>query len=254
MKKFTTINIVILLFSVICISGCGPSKNDIDAFLKPYEVNTTLDEYVLQPPDTITVKCSKVSQIDGSTQTIRPDGKISFELFGEFTAAGKTPEQLASEITEKAKELYALSGDYPLDVQITKPSSKVYYVMGEVGRPGPMAFTGRVSVLRALATAQPQVTAWKSEIVVIRPDGQPEVNEKTKKVKFKSRKMLKINLDDMVQRGDTREDVLLAENDIIYVPPTPLAAIANVLAEFVRPIGLAMQPFSSYYQMQRYQD
>ncbi len=244
--------VVIMGTLAVLLTGCGPAKNDIEAFLKPYEVNTTVESYVLQPPDTITVVCSEIEQINGVTQTIRADGKVSFEDLGEMTAAGKTPAELASEITEKLRSLYALDGDYPLDVQISKPASKVYYVFGEVGRPGAMQFNGRVTVLNALALTDPQITAWRSEITIVRPDGKPEFNDKGKPV-FKARKMLKINLNDMVAKGDTSENVLLQENDIVWVPPTPLAAIANVLAEFVRPIGLALQPMASYSQIQRYE-
>lgn len=252
MKISSTLTVITLILTAIILSGCGPSKNDINAFLKQYEVNTTMGSYVLQPPDAITIKCSKVPQIDNSQQTIRPDGKISLEMLGEFDAAGKTPTELADDITVKVKTLYALSGEYPIDVQITKTPSKVYYVFGEVGRPGPIPFTGRVTVLQALAYTQPQVTAWKTEIVVVRPDNQPGVDEKGKKT-YNNRKMLKVNLDDIVQKGDASRDVLLEEGDIVWVPPTPLAAVSYVLAEFVRPIGLALQPFSQYYTMQRYQ-
>ncbi|MBN2841800.1 MAG: polysaccharide biosynthesis/export family protein [Sedimentisphaerales bacterium] len=243
--------VVIMSTLTVLLSGCGPAKNDIEAFLKPYEANTTMESYTLQPPDSITVVCSEIEQINGVTQTIRADGKVSFEDLGEITAAGKTPSELATEITAKLRTLYALDGDYPLDVQIDKPASKVYYVFGEVGRPGQIPFSGRVTVLNALAYSDPQITAWKSEITIVRPDGKPEFDDKGKPI-FKARKMLKINLDDMVAKGDTSENVLLQENDIVWVPPTPLAAIANVLAEFVRPIGLALQPVASYSQIQRY--
>ena len=253
MNKYTLLKLFALTVITLVVSGCGPNSKDIEAFLKPYETDVTLGEYILQPPDEVNVSCSKVPQINGVSQVIRPDGKVSFELLGDFVAAGKTPKALADEITTEVKKLYALSDDYPLDVRVDRMASKHYYVFGEVMRPGAMAFTGRVSALQALAMNPPQVTAWESEIKVIRPDGQPEVDSKTGKLKFTKKKIFKMNLDDMVKRGDTSKNVLLAEGDIIYVPPTPLAAVANVLAEFVRPIGLALQPFSQYYQIQRYQ-
>ncbi len=253
MKKVTVLEILALVVVSLALTGCGPSRNDISAFLKPYEAEVTLNEYKLQPPDEITVSCSKVPQLNNVTQQIRSDGKVSYELLGEFEAAGKTPSVLASEITKKVKDLYALSDEYPLDVRVEREMSKYYYVFGEVQRQGAMQYTGRVTALQALAMNPPQVTAWESEIKVIRPDGQPEIDPKSGVVKYSKEKIFKMNLDDMVKRGDTSKNVLLAEGDIIYVPPTPLAAISNVLAEFVRPIGLALQPFNQYYQMQRYQ-
>ena len=254
MKNYALLKCFALVAVALAVTGCGPSRNDIDAFLKPYEVNVTLDEYKLQPPDSITVSCSKVPQLNGVSQSIRADGKISFEMLGEFDAAGKTPKELADEITKEVKNLYALSDGYPLDVRIERAASKYYYVFGEVQRQGAMQFTGRVSALQALALNPPQITAWESEIKVIRPDGQPEIDPKTGKIKFTKEKIFKMNLDDMVKKGDTSRNVLLAEGDIIYVPPTPLAAVSSVLAEFVRPIGLALQPFNQYYSFQNMQN
>ena len=251
MKKFAVLKLLALLLVSMFMAGC--KSNDIDAFLKPHQAEVTLAEYKLQPPDSITISCSKVPQLNGVTQTIRSDGKVSYELLGEFVAAGKTPKALAGEITEKVKGLYALSDEYPLDVRVVKEQSKYYYVFGEVQKEGAMVYTGRVTALQALALNPPQVTGWKTEIKVIRPTSDPVLDSKTGKWTYNEEKMFTLNLEDMIHRGDTSRNVLLAEGDIVYVPPTPLAAVANILAEFVRPIGLAMQPFSSYYQMQRYQ-
>jgi len=46
----------------------------------------------------------------------------------------------------------------------------------------------------------------------------------------------------MVEHGNTEKNVLLEEGDIVYVPPTILAAISQVIAEFARPIGQALAP------------
>ncbi|MCG8688908.1 MAG: hypothetical protein MI892_28825, partial [Desulfobacterales bacterium] len=50
---------------------------------------------------------------------------------------------------------------------------------------------------------------------------------------------------DMRIRGDLAKDVLLLEGDILYVPPTPLAKVAMVLEEFLRPVARAFQ--TQYY-------
>jgi hypothetical protein len=51
----------------------------------------------------------------------------------------------------------------------------------------------------------------------------------------------------MIAHGDTTKDVLLQDGDIIYVPPTVLAAVAMKIEEVIRPIARA---FSGYYIMQ----
>ena len=231
----------ILLLITISAAGCFSSRpENIEAFLKPQQVNITAQTYILQPPDEIAVLCSKVPEIHQQRQRIRPDGRISFENLGEIEAAGKTPEEVAKALHKKALELYKLEGESPIDVRIVVFRSKVFYVLGEVYLPGKKDYTGRDTVLSALAEARTNVMAWKQHIQVIRPSSEEGIEPK----------IFEADLDRMIAHGDTSKNVLLLEGDIIYVPPTPLAAIAQVIEEFARPIGRA---FSTVTIVQRAQ-
>lgn len=228
----------------ISLTGCFSSKaKNIEAYAKPYQMEVTMGSYVLQPPDTIVVTSSKVPELNSQsqirTQQIRPDGKVSFESLGEFTATGKTCAQLAEEMRLKAMQLYALTEMQPIDVQVSLYGSKFIYVVGEVRQPGPILCTGRDTLFRVLAQADPQVTGWKERIQVVRPS----------KDGAKQAKVFEINYQRMIRNGDFRKDVLLQEGDIVYVPPTILASIAMVIEEFMRPIGRALVPAVSVSRM-----
>ncbi len=221
---------VVLLTFLLGIGGCFSSNpSDIKAFVKPAQVTVTAKDYILHPPDEIEIHCSKVPEIHLQSQQIRPDGKVSFEALGEIEAAGKTPRELAELLREKTLLLYALTGENPVDVRIVVYKSKVYYVLGQVHFQGPKVSTGRDTVLTALAQAQPTVLAWIERIQVIRPSADKNVKPK----------IFEVNYDRMIAHGDTSKNVLLQEGDIIYVPPTVLAAVAMKMEEFVRPIGRA---------------
>jgi polysaccharide export outer membrane protein len=229
--------IIIVILSVVTVSqmGCFSSNpKDIEAFIKPYEANVTANSYVLQPPDEIEIHCSKVPEIHLQKQQIRPDGKVSFEGVGEIEAAGKTPEEVADTVRAKVLELYALTGDKPIDVRVTVYRSKVFYVLGQVFLPGPKVYTGRNDTLSAIAAAQPNPMAWLGRIQIIRPSYDKKIRPK----------IFELNLDRMMAHGDASKNVLLQEGDIIYVPPTVLAAISLKVEEFVTPIGRA---FSTVY-------
>lgn len=235
------ITMVILSLIMISLTGCFSSRpGDIKAFLKPHEVEVIAKNYVLHPPDEIEVFCSKVPEIHLQRQQIRPDGKISFEALGEIEAAGKTPAQVANLLQQKVSQLYTLAGDNPIDVRVAIYRSKTYYVLGEVSYPGPKITTGRDTALRALAEARPTVLAWKGRIQVIRPSRDNSVRPK----------IFELNYNRMMAHGDMSKNVLLQEGDIIYVPPTVLAAIGQTIEEFVRPIGSA---FSTVWVVQRAQ-
>ncbi len=72
--------------------------------------------------------------------------------------------------------------------------------------------------------------AWLGRIQVIRPSRDKNVKPK----------IFKVNFDHMAAHGKMSKDVLLQEGDIIYVPPTILAAVAMKIEEFIRPIGRAL--------------
>jgi len=228
MKNFQILLFVGLFVSVLALSGCGPYA-DIKYFTKPYEADVTAENYPLQPPDEVEILCSQVPELNYQRQRIRPDGKISFEHLGEVTAAGKTPKELAAILEVKAKKLYKLLGEQPIDVRIVAYRSKSFYVLGQVLRPGPKDYTGRDTVLSALAEARPNPMAWEEVIKVIRPSADENVKPK----------IFQINYFKMIKKGDLSDNVLLEENDIVYVPPTIPAAVALVLEEFLRPIARA---------------
>jgi protein involved in polysaccharide export with SLBB domain len=233
-----TIGLIALLSSITLFTGCFAAKpKNIQAFLKPYEVNVTSDTYVMQPPDEVEIQSSQVAEINLQRQRIRPDGKISFEGIGEVEVAGKTPKEVSAILQEKATKLYALPNDHPVDVRISVYASKVYYVLGQVIRPGPRTYTGRDTLFYALSAAEPNPLAWEQHVQVIRPSAD----------KTEASKVFEVDFDRMSSYGDLRKDVLLQEGDIVYVPPTVLAACGMVLEEFITPIARA---FYGWYLVQ----
>jgi len=238
MKYTRIISAAFLSLITISLTGCFSSHpQDIEAFLRPDKVDVTAESYVLQPPDEIEIHCSRVPEIDKERQRIRPDGKISFETLGEIEAAGRTTEQVANILRGKVLELYKLEGEKPIDVRIVAYQSKVYYVLGQVSRPGPEVYTGRDTVLTALAIAVLNPMAWQERIQVIRPS-----RDKTVKPKI-----FEVNYDRMVAHGDTSKDVLLQEGDIVFVPPTVLGALGLKVEEVLWPIARA---FSGAYMIE----
>jgi len=230
----------ILVGFTMLLGGCFSSNTaDLEAFLKPMEADVTMDDYILQPPDMVTVIASGIPELEGAgsqigqSQVIRPDGVISFENIGEIQVAGKTPKQAATIISQKLVDLYKLSGDHPVDVRVTN-KSKFYYVVGMVNHPGAQTFTGRETALSAISRAIPNYLAWEEEIQVIRPSAVPGEPSKIFSLNFKK----------MTEQGKMEQNVLLQEGDVIYVPPTIFASIGLTVGEIVRPIlsgGSAVQ-------------
>ncbi|MBN2020365.1 MAG: polysaccharide biosynthesis/export family protein [Sedimentisphaerales bacterium] len=221
---------------VIGLSGCFSSRpKDIEAFLKPHQANVAADKYVLQPPDEIEIHCARIPEINAQRQRIRPDGYVTFENVGEFMAAGKTPQELADEMKEKVSTLYMLVGEEPIEVRIMVFRSKVFYVLGQVNIPGPKVYSGRDTLLTAIAEAQLNPMAWAERIQVIRPSADASVRPR----------IFEVNFDRMSAHGDMTKNILLQEGDVIYVPPTVLAWLGLKVEEIIRPIARAFSGVST---------
>jgi polysaccharide biosynthesis/export protein len=233
-KKKIQLSLLMALYSVL-VSGCfSANPKDIKYFTKPDQVIVNFDKYVLKPADEIEIHCLNVPELNLQKQRIRPDGKVSYEGIGSVDAAGKTPEELAQVLHEKALLLYSLSGEHPIDVRIEVYRSAYYYVLGQVYFEGPKVCTGRDTVLTALTTARLNTIAWKGHVQVIRPSTDPKVKPKIFEIKY----------DKMVAHGDLSKNVLLQEGDIVFVPPTVLGGAGLVLGEFLNPIGRAFSAVS----------
>jgi len=220
----------------IALSGCFSSHpRNIAAFVKPDKANVTADKYALQPPDEIQIHCARIPELNMQRQRIRPDGMVSFEMIGQVQAAGKTPSELAAAIKDKASKLYMLVGEEPIEVRIMTFRSKLFYVLGQVNSPGPKIYSGRDTVLTAIAEAQLNPMAWPERIQVIRPSEYRDVKPK----------VFEANFDKMSAHGDLYYNVLLQEGDIIYVPPTILAWIGLKVEEVIRPIARAFSGVST---------
>jgi len=113
---------------------------------KPVAVSS---DYVIGQEDVLSIHVWHEQELS-STVPVRPDGKISLPLIGEFQASGLTPVQLQVEIASKLKSFVT---DPDVVVVVQQFNSRKFNVLGEVQRPGAFTLATRMSVLDAIAAA-----------------------------------------------------------------------------------------------------
>jgi polysaccharide export outer membrane protein len=106
------------------------------------------DTYVIGASDELTVTVWKEQALSGPL-LVRPDGMISVPLLGDVQAAGLTPLQLADQITVKLKKFIQ---DPNVSVVLNQINSKKIYLLGEVGKKGPLEMTPGMTLLEAVAS------------------------------------------------------------------------------------------------------
>jgi polysaccharide export outer membrane protein len=211
--------------------GCNQHK-DLVVFLRAHEHLVSSGRYRVAPPDVISISAPIAPEINDTEEQIRADGKISLRLLGEVKVVGLTPQEIAAKLETLLSRYY---NDPKVNVQVTQYVSQKYYVFGQVTTGGPQPYTGRDTVLDALAKAQPTYLAWNSQIKVIRPSADSTFAHE-----------ITIDLDKMTQSGDLRLNVLLQEGDVVWVPPTPMGSVGLAVQQVFFPFFQAAPAVSTY--------
>jgi len=161
----------------------------------------TGEEYVIGAADVVRVTVWQHPELT-SEMTVRRDGKISVPLLDDVQAAGLTPKQLKTNITQ------GLTGSIKnpnVNVAVISPNSQTVSVIGGVVKSGPVPLARDMGVLEAVAAAG-GFTAWanKNDITVVR-----WVDGKRVTYSFSYRGYLS---------GSADADVFLKAGDVIVVP------------------------------------
>ena len=239
---------------LLSVAGCGVDNERLVAFLHEPRVPVTgTEDYRVLPPDVITIESVNVTEIDGVSRRVGPDGRITVPLLKSLPVAGKTTAQIEQEIVTAAGKYY---DRVDATVHVSQYSSQKFYMFGQVGRPGPMPWTGSDTLLDALARSQPTSLAWPERIKVIRAKGPTrggyKVAEGQEKKELRQQyasagksktgaNELRIDLMKMVKTGDLSHNVLLQPDDVVYVPPNPFAAVGLALRTILYPVSPVLE-------------
>ncbi|HNT34959.1 MAG TPA: polysaccharide biosynthesis/export family protein [bacterium] len=212
------------LIGEITAEGLTPEeiRDHIASCYKPIlkEPDVTVDVTGFQGQKTY--NRTALSMSGTQTFTIRPDGKVSLQLIGELSAAGKTPAELSETILAQYEPLLK---DPRATLVVTGFSIQKLYVGGEVIAPGviPLNKFGQTTVLQAIShsggfreTADP-----RSVIVIRRAPGSETV-------------IKKLNLTAVLKGETLEDDIPLQALDVIYVPKTFIAEADKFVEQHVR--------------------
>ena len=121
--------------------------------------------YYVAPGDVLRIAVWKEPEL--STDVfVRLDGMITVSVVGDVRAAGKTTEQIATEVRTKLRSVLEVP---QVTVTVAQAVSARFYVVGEVAVSGAFPLTGRITILQALALAGGfREFAKRDRIVVIR--------------------------------------------------------------------------------------
>jgi len=186
------------------------------------EHGVTAREYRIDPPDEIVIRAPKVPELDGQRRVVQTNGKVPVPLLGEVSVTGLTPDEAADRLSELASKYY-VKPDIHIEVLA---NSKFYYIFGSGAlKTGRFPYTGRVTVISALAEAGFNPASWPEQVRISRPgrDGAADAT-------------VVVNFTKIWDYGDLKQNYLLEDGDIVLLPITPLAAWGFATSELLAPL------------------
>ena len=163
-------------------------------------------EYIMCPGDQLDIVVIGNEDINTTAPAenkyiVRPDGKLSFPLVGEIDTTGLTVSQFTNMLQDKLAE-YLVKPQ--VTVNISQLGTTRVYVLGEVKKPGLYELVKSHNVLDAIGIAEGYTKdAAKKKVFLIHKDHKGEP--------------IKINLNDLLKKGDTSQNYYLVEGDLLYL-------------------------------------
>jgi polysaccharide biosynthesis/export protein len=171
-------------------------------------------DYIVGPGDRLNVQLFG-TQNRNLRLVVGRDGRVSFPELGPIDVGGRTFQSVASDIEARVtRQLIGVRAS----VSMGDTRSIRVFVMGEANRPGSYAVSGLATITSAIYAAGGVKPIGSLRDVQLKRNGAV---------------VRRIDLYDLLLRGDTSDDAKLLPGDVIFIPP--VAATVSVDGEVNRP-------------------
>jgi len=198
-----------LFMGVLALAGCaGTSAPQLPpaAFVATQEGPS--QEYVIGPLDELSIHVWRNPELGATNIQVRPDGRITIPLVTDMPAVGKTPAMLQEDIRLHLSQFI----EQPIvSVIVTKFAgtfSQQVRIIGATEKPASIPYRANMTVLDAMIAV-----GGLSEFAA---------GNRAKLIRFDPRlgrqREYGLRLADLLRRGDSDANVMLAPWDVIIIP------------------------------------
>ncbi len=171
--------------------------------------------YTLGPDDIIAIDVKRHPEFSGEYK-INSEGKIEYKYVGDIVVEGMTKKELKAAMHE-------ILGEYliepKIDVKIVAYMSKVFYVVGDVRRPGKFYMRGNTIKVREalMQSGLPTHAAAMRRSRLITPTEETKNNYKT------------VDVYSLLYEGNLEQNMEMKPGDVLYVPATVIAKMLRII-------------------------
>lgn len=212
-----------------CVAGCSSLGDDARVlqvlnqrgFGRPTQDANR--QYYLGIGDAVIVRSTEYKEYSGQSEVIRMDGTITLADVGEIYLNGLTPDEATQSVREHYSHLVKEVESFI--VHVSKITSKRYYVTGVPPfKPKRVTFTGDTLLMDALIGAlEDEDLVDTDKILVIRGDPENPLQ-------------IACDYDAIRSEGLTRDNIMIRENDIIYLTPSWIGYVAWFVSKITAPL------------------
>jgi polysaccharide export outer membrane protein len=201
-------NVLHYVVTVLALAAMGCTNPTAPSDSAAVPTGAAAPEYVIGPGDGLDVFVYLAPELSTTNLPVRPDGRISLPLVPDIVAAGRSPTQLATDITSRLRP-YVIDPNVTVMVRtfVGAPAQQVR-IIGEATQPRTLPYREGMTVVDAIIEARGLTRyAAGNRTEIIRRDA-PGATPRN----------LRIRLDDLMRGGDIGQDVPLRPGDTIVIP------------------------------------
>ena len=175
--------------------------------IDPADLKPTDHSYRVGAGDVLKINIVEVPDTDTTTMVL-PDGKLYYDVAPGIPAVGRTIPEIERSLSTALKDAYP----FPIvNINTIKVQSATYSVMGQVVTPGVYELPRPTNVIDAISLAG----GVRSSEVNSRTQNLADLR---RSVLLRNGKIIPVNFETLIERGDMTQNVYLKAGDYLYLP------------------------------------
>jgi polysaccharide export outer membrane protein len=198
-------------------------------------------DYVIGPQDVLLIQVFDQPDLGGK-YTVETDGTFTFPMVGRVKAGALTLRGFERELKGRLADGYFKNPQ--ITVAVEQYRSQRVFVMGEVRQPGPVALTGGMTLIEALARAGSTLPTSSGEVSIVRGPQNSNEGAPVLPDQDAASEVFRASIRDL-ESGSLSKNIELHDGDTIFVPR---AELIYVFGEVKNPGGYAVQKSTTVLQ------
>lgn len=166
------------------------------------------EEYIIGPLDELTIHVWRNPELGAEAIQVRPDGRITTPLVTDMPAVGKTPAMLAEDMRLQLSQYIERPLVSVIVNKFAGTFSQQIRIIGATEQPASLPYRANMTVLDAMiAVGGLSEFAAGNRAKLIRFDKQQG-----------RQREYSLRLNDLLRKGESRANVMLAPGDVIIIP------------------------------------